>query len=146
MHYEGTIEVPAPRERFYAFMMDPHKVISILPDVQESKVVDPEHYSVKAKVGMGYLKGTMSINFELAEKKEGEFARLVGHGQGLQSSVEMALAIRLEDASKGSLGRWTAEASIGGLLASVGGRLVNGVAEKYVKQITENLRSALASC
>ena len=145
MHFEGSIEVPTPKEKFYQFMMDPAKVIGVMPDVQESKIADPEHYFVKAKVGMGYLKGSMSFNFEMQEKRKDEYAKLVGHGQGLQSSVEMTLAIELSGSANWSVGKWSAEASVGGLLASVGGRLTNGAAEKYVKQITENLKTALSA-
>lgn len=143
MHFEGSIQVPAARKEFYEFLLDPRRVISILPDVQESKVLDPEHFSVKAKVGMGYLRGTVSINFEVAEKKKDAFAKLLGHGQGLQSSMEIALTIQLEDSQGGSKGRWAADVSVGGLLAGAGSRLVQGAAEKYVVQITENLRRAL---
>ena len=35
---------------------------------------------------------------------------------------------------------WKAEAELGGLLASVGGRLVDGIASRYMKQITENIQ------
>jgi len=120
-------------------------VISILPDVEESKVKDRDHFSVKSKVGLSYVKGSVSMNFEVVEKRQDEFAKLVGHGQGLQSSVDMAMEITLEDKGKGSLARWKTEANVGGLLASVGARLLGGAADKYVKQITENLKKKVES-
>lgn len=139
MHFEGTIEVPVPKEKFYAFVTEPAKMISILPDVEESKVLDGGHFFVKSKVGMSYIKGSVSMKFEVSKKK-GSSVTMVGHGQGIQSSVDLTMEIILEDTAGGTKGNWSADAKVGGLLASVGSRLLNSVAEKYIKQITETLR------
>ena len=140
MHFQGEIDVPAPKERLYEFMIDPAKVVSIMPDVEESKIIDGDHFFVKSKLGMSYLRGTVGLNFEITEKRKDEFARVVGRGQGLQSSIDLSLELAVESTTAGSKGRWTADAKVGGLLASVGGRILDGVAEKYVRQITESLK------
>ena len=140
MHFEGEIEAPVPKERLYAFITDPAKVVSILPDVEESKIVDGDHFFVKSKLGMSYLRGTVGLNFEIVERRKDEFAKVMGRGQGMQSSKDLTLELAVEGTKDGCKGRWTADAKVGGLLASVGGRILNGVAEKYVKQITESLR------
>ena len=144
MHFEGEIAVPAPKERLYAFITDPAKVISILPDVEESKVVDGDHFYVKSKLGMSYLRGTVGLNFEIMERRKDEFARVAGRGQGMQSSIDLTLDLAVEGTPDGCRGKWTADAKVGGLLASVGGRILNGVAEKYVKQITESLKQKVS--
>lgn len=144
MHFEGEMAVPAPKERLYAFITDPAKVISILPDVEESKVVDGDHFYVKSKLGMSYLRGTVGLNFEIMERKKDEFARVAGRGQGMQSSIDLTLDLAVEGTPDGCRGKWTADAKVGGLLASVGGRILNGVAEKYVKQITESLKQKVS--
>ena len=140
MRFEGTIEAPVPPARFYEFVTTPAKIISILPDVEESKVAGPNHFSIKSKVGMSYIRGNVSMNFEIAEKRKDSFVKMVGRGQGVQSSIDMTMTLALEEAGKGTRASWTAEAKVGGLLASVGSRLMGGVAEKYVRQITESLR------
>ncbi|MDV3277018.1 MAG: hypothetical protein LYZ69_00955 [Nitrososphaerales archaeon] len=145
MHYEGTIEASVPKGRFYAFITDPASVIGILPDVAESKIADQDHFTVKAKAGVAYLRGALDIAFEVAEKKKDSMTRITGHGQGMQSSVEIQLQIDLEDSAAGTRASWAADVAVGGLLASVGGRLIDGVAAKYVMQITENLRQKVAA-
>ena len=144
VHFEGEIEVPAPKERLYAFMVDPAKVVSIVPDVEESKIVDSDHFFVKSKLGMSYLRGTVGLNFEIVERRKDEFAKVVGHGQGIQSTMDISLELAVESTPTGCRGRWSADAMVGGLLAGVGGRILNGVAEKYVKQITESLKQKVA--
>jgi carbon monoxide dehydrogenase subunit G len=140
MRSEGVLEAAVPPEKFYAFVTQPSKIISILPDVEESKVVDAEHFSVKSKVGMSYIKGTVAMNFEIVDKKKDAFVRMVGRGQGVQSSVDMTLTVALERSPGGTKATWTSETKVGGLLASVGSRLLDGVSEKYIKRITESLR------
>ena len=140
IRYQGTIEAPIPKERFYEIISNPQKVIGFLPDVVESRVSDQDHFAVKAKVGAGPLKGTIDFDFETSEKQPGAHLSLKGRGQGMQSMVKLTLRMSFEDKQGGSKAGWVAEAELGGLLASVGGRLIDGIAAKYMKQITENIR------
>jgi uncharacterized protein len=144
VHFEGEIDVPVPKEKLYEFIVDPKGIVSILPDVEESRVIDGDHFFVKSKVGMSYLKGSVGLNFNIVEKRPGEFARVVGRGQGIQSSMDLSLAITVEGTPGGSKGKWVADAKVGGLMASVGGRIINGVAEKYIRQVTETLRAKVS--
>ncbi len=146
MHFEGSFEVPAPREKVFAFVTDPRKLGTVLPDVDDLRVADESNFTVKAKVGISYLRGSISMKFQLTEKKEGVHVKLVGRGSGMQSSIDLGIGVNLDDtAGGGTKSSWVADASIGGLLASVGSRLMETVAEKYMKQITDSLRKKLLS-
>ncbi len=140
MHYEGTINATVPKEKFYEFITDPSRIITIMPGVEQTRVSDRDHFFVKAKIGAGPLKGAIGMNFTLTEKRKGASAKLIGHGEGMQGFVDLTLVLNLEDAPRGSRASWSADARVGGLLASVAGRLIEGVADSYIKQITENLR------
>ena len=63
MRFEGSAELAGSPAAVYAFMTDPAKVVTIIPDVQESKVTDQEHFSVKAKSGIGPMRGTLGMSF-----------------------------------------------------------------------------------
>jgi carbon monoxide dehydrogenase subunit G len=140
IRYQGTIEAPVTKERFYEVISNPQKVVRFFPDVVESSIADQDHFKVKARVGAGPLKGTLDFDFETAEKRPGTHLKLKGRGQGMQSVVDLTLQMTFEDRQGGSKADWVAEAELGGLLASVGGRLIDGIAAKYMKQITENIR------
>lgn len=144
MHFEGAIEAPISPARFYSFVTTPADIISILPDVEESKVSDGDHFSIRSRMGMSYIRGAVSMNFEIAEKRKNASVRMIGHGQGVQSSIDLTMTITLEEYQGGTKARWFVEAIIGGLLASVGSRILGSAAEKYVKLITENLRQKVS--
>jgi uncharacterized protein len=141
MHFEGAIEAQVPKDAFYSFITDPQKVISIMPDVIDSKVDDASHFWVKSNVGMAFARGTMSIKFEILPNPDSASAKVIGRGQGMQSSVDLTMEIALQEAGGLTKALWTADAKVGGLLASVGSRLIESAAEKYVRQITDNLKS-----
>jgi uncharacterized protein len=144
IHYEGSIEAPISREKFYGTINDPQKVILFLPDIVESRVLDVDHFTAKARLGAGPLRGTIDFAFETTEKNPGIQLKLKGQGKGMQSIVNLTLLMTFEDNPGGSIAKWQAEADLGGLLASVGGRLIDGIASKYIQQITDNIRAGVS--
>jgi len=144
IHYEGSIEAPFSREKFYGMLNDPQKVIRFLPDIVESRVLDADHFTAKAKVGAGPLRGTLDFAFETTDKNPGVQLKLKGEGKGMQSVVKMTLQMTFQDKPGGSIAMWKADADLGGLLASVGGRLIDGISAKYIQQITDNIRAEVS--
>ncbi len=55
MKFEGTVDIKAPRERVWAFLMDPNRVGPCGPGVESVEVIDDTHYKAKAKVGIGFI-------------------------------------------------------------------------------------------
>lgn len=145
MHFEGVIEAPISPHDFYGFVTDPTRIISILPDVIESRVVDVRHFAIKSKVGMFYIRGTISMDFEITEIQKDTFVKMVGHGKGFQSSIGITMAITLHKNSEGTRATWITEAEVGGMLASLEKKTLNNVAENYVKQITETLKQMVTT-
>jgi len=147
MHYDGSFEVPVPKQKVYDFVMDPAKITSIFPDVQDVKVIDENNFTLKAKVGISFIKGMMDVKMNIAERNPPTFARMKAKGNGLSSSVELDNTFTMEDAPGGSgtVVKWAADAKIAGLMASVGSRLIDAAAQKYVAEIIGSLKEKLSS-
>lgn len=146
MHYDGSFVVPVPKQKVYAFLTDPAKVTSIFPDVQDLKVIDQDNFTLKAKVGISLIRGMMDVKMTFVERTPPAFARMKARGNGLSSSVELDDTFTIEDApGGGSTVKWSADAKIAGLIASVGSRLIDAAAQKYVAEIIESLKKTLSS-
>lgn len=146
MHFEGTFEVPLPREKVYRSLTSPAFLIGALPDVEQSSVDGPDSFTVKAKVGVAYIRGGVTLKFQITEKQPASFAKVSGKGSGIQSTINLTMGVTLrEQGPERTNAMWSADATIGGLLASVGNRLLNTVAEKYVKQITDSIQTQLSA-
>lgn len=144
MHYDGTFEVALDRARAYEFATDPSRMTVIFPDVEEVKIVDAEHFTLKAKVGISAIKGTMEVKAAIIEKNPPRFVKLKISASGLDSAVEMDVGFLLEDEGiGGTMVAWTADAKVVGLMARVGSRLMDSVARKYIRQIIEALKRNL---
>jgi len=145
MHYEGSFEVAAAKEKVYDFVTDPQRVTTIFPDVQSVKVVDASNFTLKAKVGMSFIRGVMDVKLALLECTRPTHTKLKARGTGLNSSVDLESSFTLEDtAGGGTRVTWAADAKISGMMASVGSRLIDSAADKYVKQIIGSLEKKLA--
>jgi uncharacterized protein len=147
MHYDGSFEVPVSKEKVYDFVMDPAKITTIFPDVHDLKVIDDSNFTLKAKVGISFIRGMMDVKMTIAERAPPSFARMKAKGNGLSSSVELDNTFTIEDSPSGSgtLVKWAADAKIAGLMASVGSRLIDAAAQKYVAEIIGSLKEKLSS-
>jgi uncharacterized protein len=147
MHYDGSFEVPVQKQKVYDFVMDPAKITSIFPDVQDVKVIDENNFSLKAKVGISFIRGMMDVKMSIVERKPPTFASMKAKGNGMSSSVELENTFTMEDAPGGSgtVVRWAADAKISGLMASVGSRLIDAAAQKYVAEIIGSLKEKLSA-
>lgn len=145
MHYEGSFDVGAKKEKVYDFVTDPRKVTTIFPDVQSVKVIDANNFTLRANVGMSFIKGIMDVKLSLVDSKRPTYTKLKARGTGLNSSVDLESSFTLEDtASGGTHVKWSAEARISGMMASVGSRLIDSAADRYVKQIIGSLEKKLS--
>jgi carbon monoxide dehydrogenase subunit G len=144
LHYEGAFQVASDRVKVYEFATDPARITTVFPDVSDVSVKDPEHFTMKARVGLSFIKGMMDVRCTIPEKALFESVKLKVSASGIGSAVEMETVFRLEDApGGGTVVRWTADAQVAGLMARVGSRLMDSAAENYVNQIVGALKLKL---
>ncbi len=147
MHFDGSFEFPTERQKVYDFVTEPMKVTSIFPDVQDVKVIDANNFSLKAKVGISFIRGMMDVKMAITERNPPNSVKMHAKGNGLSSSVELDTSFTTEDSptGKGTVVKWAADAKIAGLMASVGSRLMDAAAQKYVTEIIASLKEKLSA-
>jgi carbon monoxide dehydrogenase subunit G len=144
MKFEGTVDIGAPREKVWAFLMDPNQVGPCGPGVETIEVVDETHFKAKAKVGIGFISARFSVDMEIAERDEPNQAVIKARGQAPGSAVDATATMALKNgASGGTVMDWSADVLIGGTLASVGARLIEGTANKMIGQTFECIKAKL---
>jgi len=144
MQFKGTVQITAPRNRVWAFLMDPNQVGSCGPGVESIEVIDEDHFKAKAKVGVGFISARFVVDMTVAEKTEPDLAILKAHGQAPGSAVDATADMRLSGPAEGPTTMdWSADVLIAGTLASVGARLIEGTANKMIGQTFDCIRSKL---
>jgi carbon monoxide dehydrogenase subunit G len=108
--------------------------------VKKVTVKDQNNFNVEFTVSLGPIRGTMKVDFTYEKVEPYSFLSVVGKGSGLQSTVNVRIDAKVAPSSTGSKVDWAADLTVGGLVASVGGRLIESVTKDKITQIIENLR------
>ncbi|HZO26074.1 MAG TPA: carbon monoxide dehydrogenase subunit G [Chloroflexota bacterium] len=144
MRFQGDVTIEAPRERAWAFLTDPRQVTQCAPDVQSLNVLDDQRFTVVVRAGVGAVKGTFTFAVMWLERIAPEHARVQARGKVPGSAVDMMTVMTLGDAGEGrTLLHWEADVSVKGVIASVGGRLIQGAADKVTQQLFACVKSKL---
>lgn len=145
MRLEGQFSVSAPREQVYAFLTDPRRVSAHMPDVQEVTVEDDDHFTVKARVGISHIKGTMVMKLAITDCQPPIGTTVVGKGSGLASVVDMVTSFTLDSGAAGeTIVNWRGELTISGKLAAFGPQgLLDRMARKNVDAFIAGIQNGL---
>jgi carbon monoxide dehydrogenase subunit G len=145
MHYDGSFIVASSKDLVYSFVTDPRRVATILPDVQDVKIIDADNFSLKAKLGFSSVNGLMDVKCTFTEKTPPMSLKLGARAMGLSSVIDLENSFTPEDThGGGTLVKWAADAKIAGLIARVGSRLIDSATEKYVTQMIDALKQKLS--
>lgn len=129
MKIEGTQELQAPRERVYAALIDPQVLQRCIPGCESLELTSENTYAVTIKAGIGMIKGTFKGNVRLEDMRLPEHYRIVVDGKGGPGFVKGSGDFDLEESDGATLIRYTGEMQVGGAVAGVGQRMIEGAAK-----------------
>jgi carbon monoxide dehydrogenase subunit G len=147
MEFSGSVDIPATRERVFAFVTDPNKVGGCGPGAESIEVMDPTHFKVKAKVGVGFISAKFVVDLEITEQHPPDMAIIKARGQAPGSAVDALGRMNLVDGPEQGTTTmvWAAEVNLSGMLASVGSRMVDGTANKMIAQTFDCIRAKIVA-
>ena len=145
MKFSGTVQIKAPRERVWAFVIDPDQVGQCGPGVATIEIVDPTHFKMTAALGIGFIRARFVVNLELAELQPPERAVIKARGQAPGSAVDATAEMKLAEgpAPDTTVMDWAADVAISGALASVGSRVIEGTANRIIGEAFDCIRARL---
>ncbi|MGH7355963.1 MAG: SRPBCC family protein [Candidatus Rokuibacteriota bacterium] len=145
MKLEGSYDVPAPRQKVWDAFLDPATLQQAIPGCEKLEALGNDEYKATLKVGVGGVKGTFEGKVRLADKKPPESYRLAAEGSGGPGFVKADTLISLTEEGGVTRVAYSADVQIGGLIASVGQRMLGGVskmmADKFFGKMGELLTS-----
>jgi len=143
LQFKGVFDVGAPRRRVFEFVTDPRLMAQCLPDLQKLEVRSPDEFDAVVRVGISFIRGDFLLHFRSVQKEPDSHAKLLAHGTGLGSAVDMEIEVRLEESGGRTSMNWNVEAKIGGKIASLGQRLLDSQSERIVRQLFDCLRERM---
>ena len=93
-----------------------------------------DSYNAVLKIGIGALKGAFSGHVRLQDKQPPSQYKLAVEGKGGLGFLKGEGLIRLEESGAGTNVSYSGEVQIGGLIASVGQRMLQGFAQQNISR------------
>ena len=145
MHFEGIVNIQAPRKAVYLSLTNPDFVAQCAPGVDSMDEIEPgRKYKAVAVVGFGSVSSKFKTDVEFLEKIENESAKVKAHGNAPGSAVDAISEMKLSDGADGSTDlTWTAEINIMGMLASTASRLMGPITKKLTAAFFDCVKSKI---
>ena len=146
MKLEGTYEVPAPRKKVWDAFQDPKVLKKAIPGCEKLEAIGPDEYKATMKVGVGGVKGTFEGKVKLSEKQAPDSYRMAVEGSGGPGFIRGETVITLTDQDGGGTRvSYTADVQVGGLIASVGQRMLGGVSKMMADKFFNKMGDLLGA-
>jgi carbon monoxide dehydrogenase subunit G len=140
MIFEGKYELRSSRERLWEFLNDPTKISRCLPDLKALEVESEDKFNAVIHVGVGFIRTDFKFKIEILERNPVTHLRLKAVGGGSGSSITIDLGIELNEFSGGSELFYRSDIKVGGIVASLGQRVINDTAGKTLAEVFECIR------
>jgi carbon monoxide dehydrogenase subunit G len=134
MKIEGTYRVPASRDTVWQGLMNRDVLARSLPGCEQLQPNADGSYHAEMNVGIASVKGKYHGRIEILDPVVPERYRLKVEGKGTGGFLQGEGTLVLAEQGNETLITYSGEAQVGGVIASVGQRLVLGAAKQIVKQ------------
>lgn len=131
MDLTGEYRIPAPIERVWAALNDPETLKACIPGCKDLVRGSDTEFVATVAAKVGPVSATFKGSVILSDLDPPRAYTIAGQGQGGAAGFAKGSArVTLSPKGGETILRYEAKADIGGKLASVGSRLIQGVAQK----------------
>ena len=134
MKIEGTHELRAKRERVFQVLTDPDVLKRCIPGCERLEKTGENAYAATLRAGVGSIKGVFTGNVRLEDLRPPEHYRLVVDGKGQPGFLKGTGDLDLEEQADATIIKYTGDVQVGGTIASVGQRMIQGAAKMMASQ------------
>lgn len=135
----GSVDLNATPEQVYAVLLDPQALATVIPGCHALEAIGDNHYRADVTLGVGMVKARYAAEIQLSRLDPPRSLFLEGKGNSALGTAQGAGQVRLEPNGKGSRLYYDYTAAVGGKVAAVGGRMLEGAAKIVLRQLFEQL-------
>ncbi|HLN98041.1 MAG TPA: carbon monoxide dehydrogenase subunit G [Pyrinomonadaceae bacterium] len=129
MKLEGTHLINAARARVYQLLVDPEVLQRCIPGCERLEKTGVNTYATTIRAGVGAIKGVFTGTVQLENIRPPEHYRIVVSGKGAPGFMKGWGDLHLEEEAGATLIRYRGDLQLGGTIASVGQRMIQGTAK-----------------
>jgi len=136
---QGEVHIAAAPEQVFAVLLDPAALARVIPGCHALEADGPNRYRAEVTVGVGLVKARYEARIVLSDIEPPRRLRLAGSGRSSLGTGAGDGLVTLEAVAGGTLLRYDYRAQVGGKVAMVGSRMLEGAARIIVAQLFESL-------
>ena len=146
MTMSGEIQLPASRDVVWQKLNDPEVLKATIPGCESLEKTSDTSFSAVAVTKIGPVKAKWKGKVTLTDLDPPNGYRIVGEGEGgVAGFAKGGADVRLSEKDGGTLLTYNVEAQIGGKLAQLGQRLINGAAKKMADEFFQKFAAVVGS-
>jgi carbon monoxide dehydrogenase subunit G len=144
MDLTGEYHINAPREAVWRALNDPEMLKQCIPGCEEIQKISDTEMTAKVTAKVGPVKAGFTGKVTLSDLDPPNGYKISGEGQGgIAGFASGGADVRLkpDEAGTGTILNYSVQAAVGGKLAQIGSRLIEGTA----RQMADHFFGALAN-
>jgi carbon monoxide dehydrogenase subunit G len=134
MKIEGTHQIDAPRTRVYEALIDPQILQRAIPGCESLQRTGENTYAATMRTGVGSIKGVFNGTVKLENLRAPEHFRMIVEGKGAPGFLKGSGDLDLQVQGNATSVNYTGEVQVGGTIASVGQRMLQGTVKMMAAQ------------
>ena len=144
MEMQGTRQIAAPRPVVWAALNDPEVLKTAIPGCETLTGSPEDGFEAVVKQKVGPVSATFSGRVVLSDVVPLTSYTISGEGKGGAAGfAKGSAAVRLDDKDGGTQLIYEVKANVGGKLAQLGSRLIDGFAKKMADTFFQNFQTAV---
>jgi hypothetical protein len=144
MAMKGAVELPAPKALVWEKLNDPEVLKACIPGCQSLEKTSDTSFVASAKLKIGPVTATFKGNVTLSNIDPPNGYRIAGEGEGgIAGFAKGAADVTLSETPGGTTLSYDVQAQVGGKIAQLGSRLIDGVAKKTADSFFANFAAQL---
>jgi uncharacterized protein len=145
MTMTGEYQLPASRQAVWDKLNDPETLKACIPGCETFEVISENEFQAVVQTKIGPVKARFKGKVKLSDLDPPNGYKISGQGDGgVAGFAKGGAAVNLADKDGGTVLSYNVEAQIGGKLAQLGQRLVNGAAKKTADEFFKNFAAVFA--
>lgn len=143
MNLKGTYRLKGSREQVWTALNDPQVLRRCTPGCKQMVAVTEDCFDVVIEIGIAAIKGHYTGQIKISDRVPNQGYTLAVSGTGTAGFMNASGALQLGGQENQTLIEYAGEANVGGVVAGVGQRVMEGVARLLVGQFFKCLESVL---
>jgi hypothetical protein len=144
MKFQGEEAFGYALQDVWAALHDVKILTVTIPGCKSMTAIGDNRYKVALSLGVAAVRGDYEGTVKVTDDRPLAHYIIEGDGKGAPGFVQLRMDCTFERRDAGTLLKWQCEATVGGLIASVGGKVLTGVCKYMAQQFFKSFRNQLS--